>query len=148
MATRFRQRGVGSVARRRALGGVQRGAEFADTVAPGAPGDASSGKVRIVNLDNIDNNGSSTVQAEYDTGKYLQAASRSQNGEILRCSEGDQAGKTSYRKFSVSHETHFFHQSHGDHKSHERTLGRLVLPALGRLAGACCGQFNCKWACR
>ncbi len=29
------------------------------------------------------------------------------NGQILRFSEGDPAGKTSYRKFSVRHETHF-----------------------------------------
>ncbi len=66
-----------------------------------------SGKVRIVKIDDMVNNVSSTFQVECGTGKYLQAASRSQNVGFLRFSEGDQAGKTSYRKFSVRHETHF-----------------------------------------
>ena len=57
--------------------GVQRGADFADTGAPGAPGDASSGEVRIVNIDNIVNNDSATFQVKCGTAKFLQAASRS-----------------------------------------------------------------------
>ena len=87
-------------------GGGQRGADLANTGAPGAPGDASSGKARIVKIDNMVNNDSSTFQVECGTGKYLQA-SLSQNDEILRFWEGDQAGKTSDRKFSTKDETHF-----------------------------------------
>ena len=52
------------------------------------------------------NNDSSTFQVECGTGKYLQV-SPCQNDEILRFWEGDQAGKTSNRKFSTKDETHF-----------------------------------------
>ena len=58
----------------------------------------------------------------------LFAEAGAKNGQILRFSEGDPAGKTSYRKFSVSHEPISFHQSHGGHRSHERPHVKALPP--------------------